>query len=72
MYVVVHAIAHRIILFTSTRLLPRVDIVVREYDVMLRRGKGGGGAHHCRGGAAAVRWSSYLTPQIHEVFLEYC
>ena len=46
--------------------------MVREYDVMLRRGKGGGGAHHCRGGAAAVRWSLYLTPQIHRVLLEYC
>ena len=34
-HVVVNAIAHRRIFFTLTRLLPRVDIVVREYDVML-------------------------------------
>ena len=34
-HVVVYAISHRIIFFTLTRLLPRVDIVVREYDVML-------------------------------------
>ena len=71
-HVVVEAISHRRIFFTLTRLLPRVDVVVREYDVILRRGKGGGGGHHCGGGVAVVWWSSYINPDFHKVFLEYC
>ena len=34
-YGAAHAISPRVIFFTLIKLLPRVDIVVREYDVML-------------------------------------